>query len=144
VAVSLQTNTEYAVFVFDFGVNNSAGGFGSTAGSSMSADVAAGFNPAQHVIVGTSSQLSDSLRNFRAARHGPDQAQVKLGPAINNVTVSVFNMANDGPQLPRPHLEATIANFSKLPEVLGLRGRNVNTGDTAPAGYSNFDRADPW
>jgi hypothetical protein len=56
---------EWLVVAFDFGLNNSAGGFGSAPGSSSSANVAGGFNPNQHVVAGVSSQATDSISTFR-------------------------------------------------------------------------------
>jgi hypothetical protein len=50
------STSEFAVIVFDFGFNNSAGGFrpNITSGSSVNGDVARGFNPGFHGVVGDS------------------------------------------------------------------------------------------
>jgi hypothetical protein len=61
---------EFVVVVFDFGVNNSAGGFrissaGAAAGSSISANVSGGFNPGQHAVVGVSAAATDDISTLR-------------------------------------------------------------------------------
>jgi hypothetical protein len=56
--------TEFAVVVFDFGFNNSAGGFNSAGpGSTVNANPANGFNPAFHAIIGDTGALQALLRS---------------------------------------------------------------------------------
>jgi hypothetical protein len=64
------SSQEFAVVVFDFGLNNSAGGFrattaGANAGSTISANVSGGFNPGQHAAAGVSGVTTDNIANFR-------------------------------------------------------------------------------
>jgi hypothetical protein len=61
---------EFVVVVFDFGLNNDAGGFrataaGAAAGSSLSANVSGGFNPGVHAVAGVSAVTTDNIANFR-------------------------------------------------------------------------------
>ena len=136
--------TEFVVVVFDFGFNNSAGGFTSnpTSGGTINADVTRGFLPGFHAIAGVTASVTDTIANARVTRHGPTPARnTGRGVDINSAGVAM-TILGGGPSAAFSHFIFSIAGFSQVQTQTGL-GLTIPSGVPATATSGNFDPADP-
>lgn len=98
--------SEFAVFVIDFGSDNTI----------------LPLNTSEVAVIGVPTGRfvgEENTLTVRAAKYGSTFPRLGFGPTIADVTVTLHN-SPEGPNAAKPHLELAIHPFSRLPRALNV------------------------